>query len=67
VAGIRLPAREEEMRVTVSIGWATWGGESAEHLVRRADEALYDAKLDGRDTVTGSGEAAAAATLPRRR
>ena len=52
--------------VTVSVGSATWGGESAEDLVRRADDALYDAKLDGRDTVRGSGEAAGA-TLPRRR
>jgi diguanylate cyclase (GGDEF)-like protein len=67
VAGIRLTAGEEEIRVTVSVGWATWGGESAEDLVRRADEALYDAKLDGRDTVRGSGETAPAATLPRRR
>jgi two-component system cell cycle response regulator len=67
VAGIRLTAGEEEIGVTVSVGWATWGGESTEDLVRRADEALYDAKLDGRDTVRGSGEAAAAATLPRRR
>jgi diguanylate cyclase (GGDEF)-like protein len=66
-AGLRLTAGEEEIKVTVSVGWATWGGESAEDLVRRADEALYDAKLDGRDAVRGSGEAAAAATLPRRR
>jgi len=67
VAGVRLTVGEEEIKVTVSVGWATWGGESAEDLVRRADEALYDAKLDGRDTVRGSGEAAPAATLPRRR
>jgi diguanylate cyclase (GGDEF)-like protein len=66
VAAIGLTAGEEELRVTVSVGWATWGGESAEDLVRRADEALYHAKLDGRDAVRGAGEAAAA-TLPRRR
>ena len=65
-AAIRLTAGEEEIGVTVSVGWATWGGESSEDLVRRADEALYDAKLDGRDAVRGSG-GAAAATLPRRR
>ena len=57
---------EEELQVTVSVGWAAWSGESAEDLVRRADEALYDAKLHGRDTVRGPS-GAAAATLPRRR
>jgi diguanylate cyclase (GGDEF)-like protein len=36
--------------VTVSIGVASWDfHESAEDLVRRADEALYHAKADGRD------------------
>ena len=67
VAEVRATAGEEELRVTVSVGWATWGGESAEDLVRRADEALYEAKLDGRDAVRGAGAATAAATLPRRR
>jgi diguanylate cyclase (GGDEF)-like protein len=66
VAGVRVIAGEEELQVTVSVGWATWIGESAEDLVRRADEALYDAKLDGRDTVRGPS-GAAAATLHRRR
>lgn len=51
-----------ETGVTVSIGWASWEGESAEELVRRADEALYAAKAAGRDRVVGSP-----ATLPRRR
>ena len=31
-ADIRLTAGEEEIGVTVSVGWATWGGESAEDL-----------------------------------
>jgi diguanylate cyclase len=36
--------------VTVSIGLASWDfNESAADLVRRADEALYDAKAGGRD------------------
>jgi diguanylate cyclase len=36
--------------VTVSIGLASWDfHESAAALVRRADEALYDAKAGGRD------------------
>ncbi len=37
--------------VTVSVGVATWAGESPEELLRRADEALYAAKHGGRDRV----------------
>jgi diguanylate cyclase (GGDEF)-like protein/PAS domain S-box-containing protein len=37
---------------TLSVGIAQWDGrESAEHLIDRADAALYDAKRDGRDRV----------------
>jgi two-component system, cell cycle response regulator len=43
-----------ELRVTVSIGWAMWEGERAEKLLRRADEALYEAKAHGRDRVSGA-------------
>ena len=50
------------LRITVSVGWATWEGEEADALLRRADEALYDAKRRGRNRVQG-----APATLPRRR
>ena len=35
------------MPVTVSIGLATWAGETAEEFLQRADEALYAAKDDG--------------------
>jgi two-component system cell cycle response regulator len=49
------------MRVTASVGWAVLlPGEAPDDLVRRADDALYAAKQDGRDRVRG------AATLPRR-
>jgi PleD family two-component response regulator len=48
--------------VTVSIGWASWQGESADELLQRADDALYEAKALGRDCVVS-----APATLPRRR
>ncbi len=40
---------------TCSIGYATWDGkESADHLLARADAALYDAKLAGRDRSVGA-------------
>jgi diguanylate cyclase (GGDEF)-like protein len=48
--------------VTISVGWATWQGESADELLGRADRALYAAKERGRNCVVG-----APATLPRRR
>jgi two-component system cell cycle response regulator len=37
--------------VTVSIGLATWAGETADEFLQRADEALYAAKDAGRDRV----------------
>jgi two-component system cell cycle response regulator len=47
--------------VTASVGWAVLRpGEAPDDLVRRADDALYVAKQDGRDRVRGP------ATLPRR-
>ncbi len=46
VAGARAP-----VRVTCSVGVATWVGEPAEALLARADEALYAAKQAGRDRV----------------
>jgi two-component system cell cycle response regulator len=47
--------------VTASVGWAALlPGEGPDDLVRRADDALYAAKQEGRDRVKG------AATLPRR-
>jgi two-component system, cell cycle response regulator len=50
------------LSLTMSIGWATWdGAEEADELLRRADDALYEAKRRGRNRVEG-----APATLPRR-
>lgn len=47
---------------TCSVGHATWdGSETAEHLVARADAALYDAKAAGRDRAV-----AAQVPAPRR-
>jgi two-component system cell cycle response regulator len=49
------------VRVTASVGWAVvQPDEQPDDLVRRADDALYIAKQEGRDRVKG------AATLPRR-
>jgi diguanylate cyclase (GGDEF)-like protein len=39
------------VRVTCSVGVATWAGETPEALLQRADEALYAAKQGGRDRV----------------
>jgi two-component system, cell cycle response regulator len=50
------------LRVTVSIGMATWeGDEPPELLLRRADDALYGAKAGGRDRAVS-----APASVPRR-
>jgi two-component system cell cycle response regulator len=58
----KLRSNVAEVGVTISVGWAAWDGESAEELLRRADDALYAAKAHGRNCVKG-----APATLPRRR
>jgi two-component system cell cycle response regulator len=51
--------------VTASVGWATLEpGEDADDVVRRADDALYEAKAAGRDAVRGA--VGGAASLPRR-
>jgi diguanylate cyclase (GGDEF)-like protein len=51
VAAARVAHEGRDLAVTVSAGWATWAGEAAEDLLRRADEALYEAKRSGRGRV----------------
>jgi two-component system, cell cycle response regulator len=59
--GVRLEDEGEILRVTVSVGYATLeAGEDADAVLRRADDALYAAKADGRNLTRG------AASLRRR-
>jgi two-component system, cell cycle response regulator len=62
VRGTAVMHEGRRISVTASVGWAAWDGESPEELLRRADEALYEAKALGRDRVAG----AAPASLHRR-
>jgi two-component system, cell cycle response regulator len=61
-AAEKMRASVAETGVTISVGWATWDGETADELLSRADDALYAAKAHGRNCVKG-----APATLHRRR
>jgi two-component system, cell cycle response regulator len=63
VAATGFPVGRIAVPMTVSIGWATWHGETLERLVARADRGLYDAKEAGRDCVR---EAPAASNAGRR-
>jgi two-component system cell cycle response regulator len=51
IAGSPITADDTTLSMTVSIGVAVWTGEELEHLVGRADTALYAAKAAGRDRV----------------
>ena len=65
VESVRTRVDGLELAVTVSVGWATWDGdEDADSLVKRADNALYAAKNDGRNAVRGGHDLSA--SLPRR-
>jgi two-component system cell cycle response regulator len=49
VGGTPVSSPAGPIEVTVSVGAAAWEGESSEHLLDRADKALYQAKAAGRD------------------
>jgi len=51
VADTPMQAGGHDITITVSAGLATWSGEDAEELMRRADVALYAAKAAGRNAV----------------
>jgi two-component system cell cycle response regulator len=59
VSGARGP-----VRVTASVGWAVLADDDPDDLVRRADEALYEAKAAGGNCVRGSQKPSA--SLPPR-
>ena len=54
VANAPLSIDGEPTEVTLSIGVAQWRGEPAKDLLRRADEALYVAKAEGRNRFSTS-------------
>jgi diguanylate cyclase (GGDEF)-like protein len=55
VASKPVVAGDGTVGVTISAGFAQWrDGETADAFLRRADDALYDAKAAGRDTVRGA-------------
>jgi len=52
ISDLRVTSGNVTLRVTVSIGLATWnGGEDGEELYRRADRQLYQAKRAGRNRI----------------
>jgi two-component system, cell cycle response regulator len=61
VGALEVEQDGRDLGVTISVGWATWDGESPDELLHRADEALYEAKRSGRDRAQG-----APATVQRR-
>lgn len=51
---------------TCSVGVAVWAGEPSDVLVRRADEALYQAKREGRDRIVTATSGWGIPAQPRR-
>ncbi|MFN3362200.1 MAG: GGDEF domain-containing protein, partial [Pseudanabaenaceae cyanobacterium] len=51
VAEMVLPLGDAVIQYTVSVGVAVWQGRDMEHLIRQADDALYQAKHRGRNCV----------------
>ncbi len=66
-AGWTVAGRDGPLSVTVSIGVATAPADTCDYqeLLRRADEALYDAKRAGRNRVCAAADPAAAAAPQR--
>lgn len=61
--GVPLPQGTETIGMTVSIGWAQHArGESPEQTLERADQALYEAKRQGRNGVVAANPLPSAAS-----
>jgi len=57
-----VPGIPDPIRVTVSVGYSvSERGDTADALIKRSDEALYQAKREGRDRVVGDARAIASA------
>lgn len=56
IANLKNPVNGATIKITASLGSATLGkGESGENLLKRADDALYKAKNEGRNRVISAG------------
>ena len=54
VEEMRIEFNKLTIKITISIGVATYQGESSTHFFERADQAAYQSKMDGRNRVSAA-------------